>query len=122
MEFEIGDILLIRSGYTARYHELETTNPQRLVEAGVGRPTYAGVEQTEEMKAWLHDRFVFLRPPSTEIRGKMPWLSSRFSYFAAVVGDAPAFECWPSTKEWKLVSWPYPRSTPWVISGELRIG
>ena len=34
---------------------------------------YAGVSQEERIKDWLHD-----------------------CYFAAVAGDAPAFEAWPS--------------------------
>jgi len=55
VEFQVGDILLVRSGYTARYHELEKSDPKRLLEAGVKSPTLAGVEQSEEMKIWLHD-------------------------------------------------------------------
>jgi kynurenine formamidase len=77
--FEIGDILLVRSGYTARYYELERENLQRLKEAGIESPNLAGVEQSEEMKEWLHDH-----------------------YFAAVAGDAPAFEVWPGNPDWKL--------------------
>jgi hypothetical protein len=79
VEFEVGDILLIRSGYTAKYNELSRTNPTRLEEAGAEVPNLAGVEQTEEMKTFLHDH-----------------------YFAVVGGDAPAFECWPP-KSWYLV-------------------
>lgn len=55
VEFHVGDILLVRSGYTARYHELEKTDPKKLSEAGVEVPSLAGVEQSEEMKEWLHD-------------------------------------------------------------------
>ncbi len=58
VKFEIGDILLVRSGYTARYHELEKQNPQKLVDAGCEIPTLAGLEQTEEMKTFLHDTYV----------------------------------------------------------------
>lgn len=79
VEFQIGDILLVRSGYTAKYYELEISDPQRLVEAGNENPSFAGVEQSEEMKEWLHDH-----------------------YFAAVAGDSPCFEVWPG-KDWKLV-------------------
>lgn len=78
-KFEVGDILLVRSGYTAQYYKLEKNNPQRLKEAGVSVPSFAGVEQSEEMKEWLHN-----------------------SYFAAVAGDAPAFEVWPGEPTWKL--------------------
>lgn len=58
VKFEVGDILLIRSGYTATYYEAEKSDPQRLVEVGVTKPTFAGVEQSEAMKTWLHDKFV----------------------------------------------------------------
>ncbi|KAN0099539.1 hypothetical protein V8E51_013314 [Hyaloscypha variabilis] len=78
VRFEVGDILLIRSGYTAAYYEYARSDPKRLDEAGSLRPNLAGVAQTEEMKTWLHD-----------------------SYFAAVAGDAPSWECWPP-KEWAL--------------------
>jgi hypothetical protein len=77
--FEVGDILLVRSGYITRYHELERKDPQRLKEAGVETPNLAGVEQSEEMKEWLHDHC-----------------------FAAVAGDAPAFEVWPGDPDWKF--------------------
>lgn len=74
LSFEIGDILLIRSGYTSRYLSLPHPPP------GVDSPHLAGVEQSEEMKEWLHDH-----------------------YFAAVAGDAPAFEVWPGEEGgWKL--------------------
>lgn len=78
LTFQQGDILLIRSGYIHTYHTLSTTNPSKLLEAGVATPNLAGVEQSEEIKEWLHD-----------------------SYFAIVGGDAPAFEVWPG-KSWKL--------------------
>ncbi|KAJ6070531.1 putative cyclase [Penicillium canescens] len=78
-EFQVGDILLIRSGYTARYYDLKHTDPCRLKEAGCLEPQFVGVEQSEEMKTWLHD-----------------------SYFAAVAGDAPAFEVWPTEKDYHM--------------------
>lgn len=37
---------------------------------------FAGVSQEDEMIDWLHD-----------------------SYFAAVAGDSPTFEAWPSSRE-----------------------
>lgn len=54
-EFHVGDILLIRSGYTARYYELKHMDPCRLKEAGCLEPQFVGIEQSEEMKTWLHD-------------------------------------------------------------------
>ncbi|KAJ5152522.1 putative cyclase [Penicillium capsulatum] len=78
-EFHVGDILLIRSGYTARYYELKHTDPCRLQKAGCLEPQFVGIEQSEDMKTWLHD-----------------------SYFAAVGGDAPAFEVWPTKKDYHM--------------------
>jgi hypothetical protein len=60
VKFQIGDILLIRSGYTAAYYEYEKSDPKKLDEAGSLHPTLAGVAQTEEMKSWLHDSYVSL--------------------------------------------------------------
>ncbi|KAJ9143786.1 hypothetical protein NKR23_g6400 [Pleurostoma richardsiae] len=86
VEFRAGDVLLIRSGYTSAYYEYEKSDPQRLDEAGSLKPALAGVAQTEEMKTWLHD-----------------------SYFSAVAGDAPSWECWPppgwALHEFLLGSW-----------------
>ena len=55
VEFEVGDILLIRSGYTSAYYDYEKSDPAKLDEAGTLKPRLAGVAQTEEMKTWLHD-------------------------------------------------------------------
>lgn len=52
--FKRGDILLVRSGYIPRYHELEKEDPARLDELAVSE-CYSGVEQSEEMKTFLHD-------------------------------------------------------------------
>ncbi|KAJ5376387.1 putative cyclase [Penicillium cosmopolitanum] len=77
--FQKGDILIIRSGYVSRYHQLQKSDPAKLKRSAASIPTLAGVEQSEEMKTWLHD-----------------------SYFAAVAGDAPSFEVWPSSQSWYL--------------------
>lgn len=79
VQFRRGDILLIRSGFTARYYSLSPTE-----RAEWSSPTpknggegmeFAGVEQGEEMKEWMWN-----------------------NHFAAVAGDSPAFEARP-TKE-----------------------
>ncbi|EPQ26039.1 uncharacterized protein PFL1_06492 [Pseudozyma flocculosa PF-1] len=67
--FRKGDILLVRSGFTVRYYD---STPEERKE-WVQRLTFAGVDQSEEMKAFLWD-----------------------NHFAAVAGDAPAFEARPS--------------------------
>lgn len=55
VQFQAGDILLIRSGYTAAYYHYQRTDPRRLDQAGSAVPCLAGVAQTEEIKTWLHD-------------------------------------------------------------------
>ena len=55
VEFQQGDILLIRSGYTSMYYHYEKNDPKRLDEAGSQTPCLVGLAQTEEIKRWLHD-------------------------------------------------------------------
>ena len=83
-DVHIGDILFIRTGFTRAYN---SKTPQERA-AAAKRPhvfgpddgqQWGGVEQSEEMLDWLHD-----------------------CYFAAVAGDAPSFETWPSNKEYYL--------------------
>lgn len=84
-DIRIGDILLIRSGWVAQYHSLpaEERNEWALrphaSSAGADGQRYAGVKQEEAILDWLHD-----------------------CYFAAVGGDAPAFESWPSSEKYYL--------------------
>ncbi len=75
-----GDILFVRSGFIESYYSKTSEERNQLAV----RPhhfgpddgqRYAGVAQEEKMLDWLHD-----------------------CYFAAVGGDAPAFEAWPSNK------------------------
>ena len=74
----IGDILFIRSGFVEAYHSKspEDRTKMALRPHAIGPDDgqrWAGVGQEEKVLDWLHD-----------------------SYFAAVAGDAPAFEAWPS--------------------------
>jgi hypothetical protein len=55
VRFQTGDVLLVRSGYTAAYYDYEKSDPAKLETAGSLKPCLAGVAQTEEMKTWLHD-------------------------------------------------------------------
>ena len=79
-DIKVGDLLFIRSGFTQAYY---SSTPEERKKAAI-RPhhlgpddgqRWAGVEQSEEMLDWLHD-----------------------CYFAAVAGDTPSFEAWPSDK------------------------
>jgi hypothetical protein len=81
---QIGDILFIRSGFVSTYYS-KTPDARA---AGALRPhnhgpddgqRWAGVKQEPAMIDWLHD-----------------------CYFAAVAGDAPSFEAWPSHEKYML--------------------
>ena len=86
-DIQIGDILLIRSGFVERYYASSPTERDTAAlrghsgaqEADINGQTWAGVEQSQEMLTWLHD-----------------------CYFAAVGGDAPAFESWPKKTDYHL--------------------
>ncbi|KAJ4289854.1 hypothetical protein N0V90_011186 [Kalmusia sp. IMI 367209] len=85
-DVRVGDILLIRSGWKEAY---DSKTPEERRAAGLRHGTsddpaddgqrWAGLAQEEDVLDWLHD-----------------------GYFAAVGGDAPAFESWPTNKPWHL--------------------
>jgi hypothetical protein len=82
-DIHIGDIMLIRSGWKEAYDsktpEERSRAALRTHEPGNDGQRWAGVAQEDAILDWLHD-----------------------SYFAAVGGDAPAFEAWPTQKEWHV--------------------
>ncbi|KAL9110992.1 MAG: hypothetical protein Q9227_004607 [Pyrenula ochraceoflavens] len=85
-DIQIGDILLIRSGFVERYYSSSTAEREEAALRGrhssspdINDQSWAGVEQSQDMLTWLHD-----------------------CYFAAVGGDAPAFECWPKKQDYHL--------------------
>jgi hypothetical protein len=76
-DIHVGDFLFIRSGWVQDYY---ARSEEENVTIGLREnPVWAGVSQDEDMLDWLHD-----------------------CYFAAVAGDAPAFERWPSSRTRKL--------------------
>ncbi|KAL9100849.1 MAG: hypothetical protein Q9187_009314, partial [Circinaria calcarea] len=77
-DIKIGDLLFIRSGFIEAYHSKPSDERAKLatrphVIGTEDGQRWAGVAQEERILDWLHD-----------------------SYFAAVAGDAPAFEAWPT--------------------------
>ncbi|KAI1408272.1 hypothetical protein F5Y13DRAFT_204968 [Hypoxylon sp. FL1857] len=83
-DIQIGDILLIRSGFlknstTLTYEQKAERHLQPFRFGPNDGQRYIGVEQSEEILDFLHD-----------------------SYFSAVAGDQPAFEAWPSDKDYYL--------------------
>ena len=66
----------MRSGYLDAYRRLSREQIETLRERSP--PTFAGVEQSEEMMEWL------------------------WSNFSACGADHPSWEAWPTTKDWSL--------------------
>jgi kynurenine formamidase len=84
-DIRVGDMLFVRSGWKEAF---DAKSPEERETAalrhGSGKDgedgqKYAGVSQEQKVLDWLHD-----------------------SYFAAVAGDAPAFEAWPSHEPYWL--------------------
>jgi hypothetical protein len=84
-DIQIGDILLIRSGWIEDYYRRTPEEAIRLAlrseETSDNNEVQssAGLKQEEAMIDWLHD-----------------------CYFSAVGGDAPSFERWPPAEEYYL--------------------
>ncbi|ETN44636.1 uncharacterized protein HMPREF1541_10306 [Cyphellophora europaea CBS 101466] len=74
-----GDIFLIRTGWTQDYYARSDEANRRFALREGGEQKLVGVEQSEEMIDWLHD-----------------------CWFAAVGGDQPAFERWPTPEKYLL--------------------
>ncbi|PGH36805.1 hypothetical protein GX50_00262 [[Emmonsia] crescens] len=106
-DIKVGDLLLIRSGFVESYHERSPEERTKLALRGHGHgdaqaesgdvEQYAGVAQEDAMIDWLHD-----------------------CYFAAVAGDAPAFERWPTPVEYYmhehiLALWGMPLGEMWNL-------
>lgn len=105
-DIKVGDILMVRSGFVEKYHELPTekrnalaTRGHAIEAAGAAEDqlSFAGVAQEEANIDWLHD-----------------------SYFASVVGDSPTFERWPTPEsyylhEYILALWGMPLGEMWNL-------
>lgn len=98
-DIKVGDILFIRSGFVERYQSATTAEQSQ----ATGRPSHemewAGIKQEKAVVDWLHD-----------------------CYFAAVVGDAPTFEVWPSQEDYHLhehllALWGMPIGEMWDLEG-----
>lgn len=79
-DIQVGDLLFIRSGFIKTYFSkpAEERNQLALRPHQIGPDDgqrYAGVKQEDAMIDWLHD-----------------------CYFAAVAGDSPSFEAWPTNQ------------------------
>ena len=78
-DIKIGDLLFIRTGFIESYYNIKSPEEWAKIatrEHDFGpnnQQRWAGVAQEEKMLDWLHD-----------------------CYFAAVAGDAPSFEAWPT--------------------------
>jgi len=72
VEFRQGDILLLRVGFIQRYYNSSQEEKDRLRAV---EETFAGIEQSEEMKSFLWD-----------------------NHFAAAASDQPTLERWPPVR------------------------
>jgi hypothetical protein len=70
--FQVGDILLVRTGWVTKYLSLTTQEKEERANWDVMQHAYAGLEASEDMKDFLHD-----------------------TYFAASACDNANFETWP---------------------------
>jgi len=83
-DIKIGDILFVRAGFAEDYYKRSPEENAKIglrTHGGTGENVqrWAGVKQSQQMIDWLHD-----------------------CYFAAVAGDAPTFECWPTQESYHL--------------------
>ncbi|KIX92812.1 uncharacterized protein Z520_11475 [Fonsecaea multimorphosa CBS 102226] len=78
-DIKIGDVLFIRAGWTQDYNERNAAENKALSARAPNQRTSAGVKQEPAILDWLHD-----------------------CYFAAVAGDAPGFQRWPSPERYLL--------------------
>ncbi|KAF2462407.1 hypothetical protein BDY21DRAFT_383324 [Lineolata rhizophorae] len=83
-DIKVGDILFVRSGWVEQYYQKTPEERHRLATRETthgpdSKLRYAGVSQEEKVLDWLHD-----------------------CYFAAVSGDGPTFEAWPTQREYYL--------------------
>jgi hypothetical protein len=72
ISFQIGDILLIRTGWVTKYLSLATQEKEERAKWETMQHAYAGLEASEDMKDFLHD-----------------------TYFAAAACDNISLEMWP---------------------------
>ncbi|KAJ6567081.1 putative cyclase-domain-containing protein [Mycena capillaripes] len=73
VKFRRGDILILRVGFIKRYYEASQAERDALAAVQPGSETFAGIEQSEDMKRFLWN-----------------------NHFAAIASDQPALEAWPT--------------------------
>ncbi|KAK5212153.1 hypothetical protein LTR41_002395 [Exophiala xenobiotica] len=72
VEFEYGDILIVRTGWSEAYTNLDEKGREELGGKKSADLAFAGLARGHAMEEFLHD-----------------------NYFSAVASDSPAFETWP---------------------------
>lgn len=103
VQFQYGDILMIRSGWINTYNSMNDSQRLTLGNVPPQACTFVGVEQTEEMLDFLYN-----------------------NYFSAVAGDTPAFEAWPTNRPWfhhqyLLSLWGVPIGEMWDLEKLSRV-
>lgn len=98
VKFRKGDIVIFRTGYHQRYNK--ATDGERERKSALNPPEYAGIAQDLAIVEWIYN-----------------------NKFAAVAGDAPAFESWPPKQmssghflhEILLAGWGMPIGELWYL-------
>ncbi|KAF2678736.1 hypothetical protein K458DRAFT_480699 [Lentithecium fluviatile CBS 122367] len=100
INFQTGDILLIRTGWTQTYLSLSSTHRVTRAQLPLDQHAYAGLSASPEMKDFLYD-----------------------NYFAAAASDNPSLETWPvrdvegSLHASMLSLWGMPIGKFWDLDG-----
>jgi kynurenine formamidase len=99
VQFQYGDILIVRSGFTEEYRKLNQDERDIMGRKTFEELKFAGLDRTPETVAFLHD-----------------------NYFSAVGGDTPAFEVWPMDDPHHLhhlllARWGVPIGELWDLDG-----
>ena len=97
-KFRPGDILLVRSGFV-RWHDNASEDERK--KGTLEKATYIGMEATPEGLEWFWSAYPTARHHTSFhalTRGPLCVCASRDHHFAAVGGDAVAFEAWPPVK------------------------
>lgn len=97
IEFQYGDILIVRTGFSEEYRNLNTKQREEMGAKAYLALQFAGLSREHKMVELLHD-----------------------NYFSAVASDAPSFETWPMDEpehlhHWLLPLWGCPIGELWDL-------
>ncbi|EXJ67385.1 uncharacterized protein A1O5_09398 [Cladophialophora psammophila CBS 110553] len=99
VEFNYGDILVVRTGWSEAYKKLDADGRMKIGSKSNSELEFAGLSRGNSMLEFLHD-----------------------NYFSAVASDSPAFESWPFDEPehlhyYLLPRWGVPIGEMWDLDG-----